>query len=556
MSLGPRILTDTIMNILSLRSFIVVLVAIGIGIWPRTRDFLGLFQQSFGSPGNEETLALYYDDIEDKESCLNRFADALKSPTIATAEAPNHVSKEAKGAFDTLHEDLQRHFPRVWKSLRVDKVHEYSLLMEWKGSDRSLDPIVFISHLDVVPATERVDAWTYPPFSGTVAQGYVWGRGSLDTKFTAVSILEAVNQLLIKGFEPKRSIIIAFGHDEEIGGHKGAKALAEKLEGVSPALVVDEGGFIVEDNLSLGKTVLARGPFAVLSTGEKTAQNWKVTVRGEGGHASLPDTGSGKTVAAKLAKVIAALETNPLPTKLEAPTTDLLKSMGEVMSFWPLRWILQHVDHPLLNPIMGQMMGSMGGKTLGALVRSTVGIVSVLAGGNADNVLPQAGSLNINVRTLPSDSRESVHQYFEMITKSIDDTIEIEDISAVVYPEQTVTPSDSSQFNMVKGVVQEIFSYRTAEKGVERKHGSMYHAIPVFPMLLTGMTDSRWYHRIAPEKIIRFSPFSFNISRGDLSMLHGVNEKVPVEEYYDAVRFFSRLMYKSAVDKDQSWSTT
>jgi acetylornithine deacetylase/succinyl-diaminopimelate desuccinylase-like protein len=109
---------------------------------------------------------------------------------------------------------------------------------------------------------------------------------------------------------------------------------------------------------------------------------------------------------------------------------------------------------------------------------------------------------------------------------------------------------------MVKGVVQEIFSYRTAEKGAERKHGSMHHAIPVFPMLLTGMTDSRWYHRIAPEKIIRFSPFSFNISRGDLSMLHGVNEKVPVEEYYDAVRFFSRLMYKSAVDKDQSWSTT
>eukprot|EP00889_Picochlorum_renovo_P005773 jgi/Picre1/32803/NNA_008134.t1 len=215
------------MNIISLRSVFVVLVAIGVGIWPRTREFLGLFQQSFGSPGNDETLALYYDDIAEKESCLNRFTDALKSATIATVGAPNHVSPEAKGAFDSLHKDLQRHFRGYGSHCVSIRFMSIVFLMEWKGADPSLDPIVFISHLDVVPATERVDAWTYPPFSGTVAQGYVWGRGSLDTKFTAVAILEAVNQLLIKGFEPKRSILIAFGHDEEIGGHKGAQALAK-----------------------------------------------------------------------------------------------------------------------------------------------------------------------------------------------------------------------------------------------------------------------------------------------------------------------------------------
>ena len=495
-------------------------------------------------------------DIQDKDACLQRFVNALKIPTVASMEEePLHVTKEAHPIFEQFHGQLKKDFPNVFKKLNVERFLTYSMMLTWQGTLQDLDPIVLISHFDVVPA--NAGNWTYPPFSGTVSDGYVWSRGALDTKFTAVSILEAINQLLIQGVSPKRTVIVAIGHDEEVGGF-GARSMAEELKskGIRPSLVLDEGGFVVMDKADSMARVGLQSPFALVATGEKVAMNWKITVRGSGGHASLPDTGSGTMVASRLAAIVSMLDRNPLPTKLESPTTDMMQSIGRSMTFWPIAWLLKHVDNRLINPIVGQVLGSKGGKALGALVRSTAGIVNLEAGQGAANVLPQDGSINVNIRTLPSDSRSFVKDYLHTITKSFKDDVTIEDVSAVQYPEGTVTPSDSPQFNLVKHAIQSILSHRVLDDVPQEARADVrVKAMPVHPMLLSGMTDSRWFHEIAPKKIVRFSPFSLKIGRNDLAMIHGVDERVSVHEYFDGIRFFAEIIQKACMAEDQGWSS-
>lgn len=502
--------------------------------------------------GHRRSVVLSGDKVDDPDGCIVRFTNALKIPTIANVKGPNHVSDPRP--FIKLHEQLRQDFPSVFQSLEVEVIKEYSLMMTWRGTNPSLNPIVIISHLDVVPAVEKMDNWTHGPFSGSVSDGYVWSRGSLDTKFTVVACLEGIKQLLKKGEKPERSVILAFGHDEEVGGHQGAKSIADTLEerNISPELVLDEGGFVVMEDLTLWGTVLAKGPFAIVATAEKTAQNWKVEVRGAGGHASVPDVGSGRLVSARLAQILGKLESDTMQSKLEAPVTDMLKALAEVVVFKPVRMILKMCDHPLVNPVLGQIMGSMGGK-VSALVRSTCGAVEVSAGGGADNVLPQSGFVNLNIRTLPSDSRETVRQYLSMIAQKQGPNAVIEDISSVVYPEITVTPVDGEAFQLVKKVVQESLSHRTQDMGSHDPPklgvpGAKYSPIPVLPMLMTGMTDSRWYHKIAPGRIVRFSPFSLDFSEG-VGRIHGIDERVAINEYLDAVRFMMNFIKESAMKK-------
>lgn len=521
-------------------------------------DLLGSLLNS--SPSLHDTaIKLYSMDIQDKDACLGRFLNALQIPTVASLEESNHVSKKGEQIFEQFHTQLKKDFPRVFSKVTAERFLGYSIMLTWKGTSKDLDPIVLISHFDVVPA--NAGNWTYPPFSGTVADDYVWSRGSLDTKFTAISIIEAINQLLMKGVSPKRTVIVAIGHDEEVGGF-GARAMAEglKSKNIRPSLVLDEGGFVVMDNADILRRLGLRSPFAFVGTGEKVAMNWKITVRGSGGHASLPDTGSGKTVASRMAAIVSMLEKNPMPTKLESPATDMVKSIGESLTFWPAAWLLKHVDNAVINPIVGQILGSKGGKALGALVRSTAGIVNLQAPskglGGAGNVLPQDGSIEVNIRTLPSDSRNFVKDYLYTITKPFRDDVTIEDISTVQYPEGTVTPTDSPQFNLVRNAIQNVLSHRAlSESPQEGESGVRVNPMPVHPMLLTGMTDSRWFHNIAPGKIIRFSPFSLRIGRNDLAMIHGVDEKVSVHEYFDAIRFFSHIIENACIAEDQTWST-
>ena len=533
------------------KNFGIAILAILAGLLLKNASFNESKGQSYaGAP----LMQLQVEEISETDECLKRFSNALKIKTVADERAEeNHVSDEKP--FELLIDQLRSDFPAVFGTLDVDIVNQFSLLMTWKGSFEALKPIVLISHLDVVPAPENDNTtWTHPPFSGAIEGGYVWGRGALDTKFSALSMIESVNQLIKKGWKPRRTVILALGHDEEVGGTKGAKSIAHILKerGVAPEVVLDEGGFIILDELKLGKRRIASGPFAVVSTAEKQSHQFRIQLRGAGGHGSVPDVGSGRLVSARMAQILSRLDNEQMQTVLEPPTTDLLQSVGDIVSFLPLRYLLKHADHALMKPILGQLIGSMGGKNLAALVRTTFAPVKVSAGGDgASNVLPLVGHIELNVRSLPQDTKENIRQYLHMIIKSQGDHATVEDVSKVVYPKSTVTPVASRAFQLVKETIQETLSHRHLDiQGLKPpslgENGTIHPAVPVFPMLLTGMTDSRWYHDIAPNKILRFSPFSLSLTRGDLDRIHGRDERVGVNEYLDAVRFFSHFIQKSS----------
>ena len=185
-----------------------------------------------------------------------RLAGSLRFPTIS-AEDPSAFDGEA---FDALHDYLKASFPRVHAELDREIVQSHSLLYTWRGSDASLKPILLIGHLDVVPVEPGTeDKWQEAPFGGRIVDGFIWGRGAIDNKSTVVGALEAVELLLREGFRPSRTVYLAFGHDEEVGGTSGARGIAALLSNrrVELEMVLDEGG-VIGDGIRLTPADLER----------------------------------------------------------------------------------------------------------------------------------------------------------------------------------------------------------------------------------------------------------------------------------------------------------
>jgi carboxypeptidase PM20D1 len=181
------------------------------------------------------------------------------------------ISHESKAEFDVapflaLHAWLEATYPQAHRVLQREKIAAASLLYTWPGSDASLAPFLLTSHLDVVPVPDP-ESWTHPPFAGEIAEGFVWGRGTLDDKAGVVATFEALELLAGQGFRPRRTLLVAFGHDEEVGGEQGAGAITQRLldAGVRAWFSLDEGMAIAE----AGATTLTDTPLALIGVAEK-----------------------------------------------------------------------------------------------------------------------------------------------------------------------------------------------------------------------------------------------------------------------------------------------
>ncbi len=180
----------------------------------------------------------------DQQEAAKRLSGALAIKTISRTDVP-----VAADAFKAMHQYLENTFPLTHENLERETVNEYSLLYTWRGDNLELEPILLMAHMDVVPiAAETVHQWKYPPFSGKVADGFIWGRGALDMKQSLMGIMEAVEYLLVQKLKPDRTVYLAFGHDEEVGGYQGAAKIAELLESRNIKLnfTLDEGSAIVQ----------------------------------------------------------------------------------------------------------------------------------------------------------------------------------------------------------------------------------------------------------------------------------------------------------------------
>ena len=295
--------------------------------------------------------------------------------------------------FAAFHQFLRDSFPRVFNRLEVETINEYSLLLRWPGSDAALSPVLFAAHMDVVPVEPGTEQdWQHPAFSGVVADGRIYGRGTLDDKVGVMGLLEAAEQLLADGFAPTRTVYFAFGHDEEISGRQGATAIAARMRelGLHFSWMVDEGGMLVSDNpLLAGKTM------AMVNIAEKGYLTLILQTTGQGGHSSNPPAVSS---IGRLANALARIEAKPFPPRLVEPVQAMLEGLAPYME-QPQRLVFENLW--LTDGLVARNMA--GERTTAPFVRTTTAL-TMFNGGVKENVVPQRAEARVNFRLLPGDT--------------------------------------------------------------------------------------------------------------------------------------------------------
>ena len=437
-------------------------------------------------------------------NAVERVSRALGFPTVS---APRNFRPEV---FHGLHRYLEEQFPLVHSKLEREVVANFSLLYRWPGSDPEAQPILLMSHLDVVAVPEIEERrWTHSPWSGKVADGFIWGRGAIDVKSGVLSQLEAVEHLLGQDFRPKQDVYFAFGHDEEVGGNDGNLQIALKMRerGVRFRFVLDEGGVIVS-----GALPGLNSPLALVAVAEKGYATIRLSVDVEPGHSSMPPA---HTAVGILAAAVTRLEQQPLPASLAGPVSLMLNAVAPEMDFMP-RFLLANRD--VLTPVLLHRFSQS--PTLNALTRSTTAI-TVFQSGQHEGSLPGHAEALVNFRLLPGDSPEFVLEHVRQVID--DDRVECElRKGALPIPPSIISDHRSPDFLTLQRVIRQIFP-----------------GVVVAPGLAVVATDSRHYEAVA-DNIYRFLPVQ--LQAADLNRIHGIDERISVENYQRMVKFMILLI--------------
>ena len=436
---------------------------------------------------------------------VERMAGAIRFRTISHDDRSNFDAD----AFLAFHDYLRESFPLVHDRAELTLINDYSLLFHVAGSDPSLKPVMLMGHMDVVPVDGVTLAeWTHDPFAGEVVDGEIWGRGTLDDKLSVMSFLEAIEALIRDGFEPKRSLYLSFGHDEEVGGQDGAKAVAEHLEeqGIEFEFVVDEGGVVLE-----GVIQSVDRPVALIGVAEKGYLNLRLRVDAPGGHSSQPPPQSGLGI---ISQAIVKLEENPFAAELthikntfdafalHAPFTDRL-AMGNT-------W--------LLGPVLTSVL--VNDPTSAASMRTTTA-ATMASGSSKSNILPTRAEAVVNFRILPGETAELVR---DRVVDIIDDE-RVQVIMETSFNPSPVSPTDSMGYTLLSQTI----------RGFDDD-------ILVAPNLLIGGTDARYFYSVSPN-VYRF--VMVRATTDTLKIVHGIDERIAVEDYLTAIRFYYALVWQA-----------
>jgi carboxypeptidase PM20D1 len=370
-----------------------------------------------------------------------------------------------------------------------------------------------MSHLDVVPVEPGTEEnWTHPPFSGRIADSFIWGRGALDVKCGALGLLEAAERLLHDGFQPSGDVYFALGHDEEVGGHQGNQRAAELLRrrGVRFRFVLDEGGGLTEGIIDgIGR------PVAFVGVAEKGYATIRLTARAPGGHSSMPPP---HTAVCILAAAVARLEQNPFPSRIDGATATMLDFLGPEMP-WPRHVVL--ANRWLTGGLIRRQFAHK--PSLNALIRTTAA-TTVVKGGETPNVLPKTAEVLIQVRLLPGDTSTSALRRIqaEVRKTGFDETSLTCAIDVAQSEPSRVSSTDSAGFRTLQRTIAEV-----------------YPDAVVAPGLSMVATDSRHYAPLA-SNIYRFLPL--RVTSEDLRRIHGVDERIGVKTYAELIGFLARLV--------------
>ncbi|HZY18535.1 MAG TPA: M20 family peptidase [Ramlibacter sp.] len=441
----------------------------------------------------------------DEKAVAEKLASAVRFRTIASRDDPDANAAE----FRKLHEDLQRRFPRVHATLKREVVAGYSLLYTWPGSDPQAKPVMFLAHQDVVPISPGTeDKWEVPPFAGEVKGDYVWGRGAWDDKGNLVAQLEAVEMLLASGFQPRQTVYLGFGHDEEIAGLRGAQQMVKLLQerNVRLDFVIDEG-LLITEGIMPG---LSR-PAALIGIAEKGFLSVVMKVPGTPGHSSMPPP-KGSSAIGMMSAALRRLDDEQLPAGLRGVGREMFETIAPEMGGFQ-RVALSNLW--LFGPMVQAQLEK--GASTNAMMRTTTAL-TIMKSGNAENVIPGQAEATVNFRLLPGDTIAGVMDH---VKAKSGDRFELIALPGAAEP-SPVSPTQSSSYQLINRTVRSVFP------------GTI-----VAPGLMIAATDSRHFTPVS-DHIYRFSPV--RAKPEDLSRFHGTNERIATSNLAELVRFYHQLL--------------
>ena len=405
--------------------------------------------------------------------------------------------------FLEFHKVLEEVYPNVFGTMECEKFGA-SLLLKWKGTDSSLKPVMLMNHHDVVEASGD---WKYPPFSGEIAEGKVWGRGTLDTKGGLSMMLQAAEELIKDGFTPKRDTYFVSTCTEETGGEDGnAMSLALKERGMDFYMVLDEGGMILYDPIGG-----ADGTFAMIGVGEKGYMDLKFVAKSNGGHASAPGK---NTPLVRLAKfMVEAEKAECFDVYMSDTIKEMLSRFAPTMS-GVMKIACGNVNmfKPLLQKAM-PMISPSGA----ALLRTTLAF-TMSKGSDGSNVIPQEAWVMGNMRYSHHQGKKSSVDAIIALAKKYDIETEIVEDGM----ESGLSDFNGEQFKFIEKAVNTVFpDYK-----------------PV-PYIMNGASDSRYFTRVC-DNCLRFVPFK--IDNQQYGSVHGIDENVDIDTLAPAVDFYKYVI--------------
>jgi carboxypeptidase PM20D1 len=434
------------------------------------------------------------------DSCVNHLQQAIRFKTISY-DGPNLMDTAAFTGFQNF---LIESYPLVFSKMQLEKVNNFSLILRWKGKSAKAKPIILMAHQDVVPIEEATaNLWTVKPFDGAIKDGFIYGRGAIDDKGSLIAILESAELLLKQGFIPETDIYFVFGHDEEISGLKGAKAVAKLFEErkISPAFVLDEGGIITEYKVpGLNKTA------AVVGISEKGYQTLELKINIKGGHSSMPED---KTAIDEMAKAVVKLKEHPFEAEITPIVKKFLSYVGPEMPFVSkMAMANQWLFKPL---ILSNYSKSEAGN---ASIRTTTA-TTIFNAGVKENIIPGQAKAIVNFRTQLGVSQKDVIAHVKQVIEN--DSILIVPVGNSEDPKQ-IADVDSPSF-----------------KYIQKSIAALKKDIIVAPYLVLGATDGRYFGNITSQ-VFRFIPFT------DPEGFHGVNERIAITEFKKGISYYYYLI--------------
>ena len=461
-----------------------------------------LFNTYKFKPNNANLKVELVEQIPIPVGAVERMTEAISIRTVSFEEEVDFDSTQ----FQLFNNFLSENYPTLHLKAEHKIFSTYSHLYKLIGKQPSKKPILIMGHHDVVPIASPA-LWNVHPFTEGIKNDTIFGRGCIDDKGAVISILESIEQLLKEGFEPERTIYFAFGHDEEVSGRRGAAKISKYLEEskIELAFVLDEGGAITQ-----GLVPGMQENIALIGIAEKGYVTFELETQMVGGHSSQPGN---ETSIDVLATAISKLKQNPLPRKMTPVLKAFMNELGPYMGFkermvFANKWLFNSL---ILNEYGKSNQGN-------ASIRTTTA-PTIFEAGIKENVIPTASRAVVNFRIIPGETIETVKEHILKVIA--DDRVSI-NLKGDGFNPSPISPMENDAYQLISKSIKEIFPN-----------------VIISPNLVLGATDSRYYSKVCPN-VYRFAPFK--LTPKNINCFHGVDERIPKEEFENAIRFYRQVI--------------